>query len=763
MTEHTENKYASVSPTHIKDLMAIYNDYLFMARQHEQCLRLTPLEELAGTQIESMYSGNFDFPWRIAPLDADEQQEFADFIENDIEGQNNRTYINLQHLKLSENNGKPPVLAIPPYRMTSINTQMPSLIERFTISFPNDATLGNTEFFIDGRYKASYTGKQAQNTPLKDCIADQELLTEFSVMINLSECFRQNDKETDHEFDRLSTNVYAAEMVAVNENNLLEILGSFAEKIQTICHEKYHMDDSQDEIKAAQQEGFLNLPDNFADYVNIRNFIRHQWDTLDDYEAFMPQKKNKKKDSKEVRAERINSYLKICDKPSLYQRMKAYIGALHHMQQIVAEINPDYFIRDLSESNTKFAARIKAAHRQNPDRQISVETNYPLASEKYEALNRNLRKILPDINIVDSFPEFDTQFQRMEDYKPRSAFLQAFNSIESAVIKRCVHHGKTTNDKGKKLKLRDAWNYMETLGILSADECQKWHDYTDLRNDLSHNYYNQKLKDELLAVQDEYYENLYALNDKLYEKAPIGTKKQKDVYACAFADGETYIIDYKNHTVKRETETPALAPEQHVQAQKSTPSRSRQNENTPTEKYPNNVEFTLSDAQINEVKLPSGIRINLQQQSISWNSQTSWYAGAQYFNALRTEKSKILTEKNLLVTEYSEKNRPLPFRGGDLLLLDFRHSVLLDSVGRLKEFKFKNADGIAQKTTFKHNKDERTFISFADGTTVEQSAKGFRVMHNNIELSYDTRQEFASTYLGSSLLPPQLGKSGNVR
>ena len=65
--------------------------------------------------------------------------------------------------------------------------------------------------------------------------------------------------------------------------------------------------------------------------------------------------------------------------------------------------------------------------------------------------------------------------------------------------------------------------------------------------------------------------------------------------------------------------------------------------------------------------------------------------------------------------------------------------------------------------TFRHTKDGRNLITFADGTAVCQTGKEITVMHGDMVLNYDNRQEFAKTYEGTPMTPPQMAKTGVIR
>ena len=75
---------------------------------------------------------------------------------------------------------------------------------------------------------------------------------------------------------------------------------------------------------------------------------------MDELESFMPKQIT---DDKQKRIERVSAYLNFCGKP-IYWRLKSYIKALHQMQRIIGEVNPNRIIRGVSEDNEKFVKRV---------------------------------------------------------------------------------------------------------------------------------------------------------------------------------------------------------------------------------------------------------------------------------------------------------------------------------------------------------------------------------------------------------------------
>ncbi len=713
-------QYKTIPASQIAELSAIYDDYLQMVREHENLLRLVPLDALASWQLDDMYSDNPDgwkFGWNIVYNSPNARQRFKECINDDVYGNDNASYVILEHIKPEENSGMSKFFAIPPYTITTIDMQLPSQIDRCSFIYRPNVKLGKTKFYIDGIYEATYTDKDFKDKTLSECLRDSDILTEIGVMLTVCDTFRQNNYVADNKFDRMSANVYAAEKVATNEDIILELLGSFAEKFQNVCRDRYDVSDTGAALKLAQSEGLIDSADDFQDYINIRQLMRHRWDTLDGLGGFSTKSKMT---NQGARAEYEKSYLKLCDK-TLIQRMKSYVNVLHQMQQVIRNICPQRIIRDLSESNNKFVQRVKTARNQNPTQPLTLEINHPWASEKYDSLNRNLRKLVPNITIVDDIKDPDY----LDVYATRSWFLQTFHSMECMIMQYC----KT---RGHDMRTRDAIAYLKQINFFSPEEYYTWHNYKQMRNLLSHNYFNKTLQVMVTNLEDGYRKDLSALSDKMVAVGPDIKKIRPGVYEFTHQDGMIVQRDFNTNKIeykKRDKDTTPV------------PTQSA----TYSDAYANGIKFKISGGKIVEVKLPNGITINLASQCINWDKYTVLTHTPEGFT-LGTRTTQISTDHDLRVIRYSFRNNMRPFRGGDNILVDNRHNVVLDASRTLKLFKFKDSGDAIIRTEFTHTRKNQNIIQFSDGTSVSQSGDEMIVRHNGINLQYDNRPVFAATY-----------------
>lgn len=754
MTKHTEDNYKPISPQQIEELTAIYDDYLYYVREYESTLQSSTMEKLACFQMDKLCEdGNYDFPWELKPLSFYEKKQFDDFVDEKIHTNTGKVYVTLQRTNPEDNHGRAIEYIPQSYTVSLMDMPLPSTIERYAVVLPENAKVGETEFYIDGNYKASYIQKGCEEQTVADFLGDAQKRAELRILVNLVESLRKNLYNLDSRYKGYALGAYAAEATVVYENNILELLGSFAEKLQSVCRKRYGITDGREVFDLAQNEGLIGSAENFRDYVNIRNLMRHQWDTMDELGYFNAVRAGR---NAEVRKKYAESYLKLCDK-TIIQRMKSYVDVLHQMQQIVYKINPQRLIRGNSESNSSFASRIKELYRQNPQQPLKVELNHSLISDKYKSLSRNLHKIVPQITILDDFSRKSEDLRQMDDdYNLRTWFLQTYHSLECRLMTYCI-------TRGRDLQKREAWEYLKTMNILTPQECETWQNYSTMRNMLSHNYFNSELRQRLRETENKYLEDINSLSEKLLNISPTIAWLQKGVYEYTHKDGMVVKLDFVNHQVLY-AGNPTPQPQVKVLGKidlNDAKLAGRQTNKSRKEQYANGVEYTIENNKITEVKLPCGISVNLDKQRVIWEAGTALHTNAEKFNVLQTTNCKLITDKDFRVTEFTEKNKKQPVRGGDIISLDYRHRTVLDSSYHIKEFKFRNADGKTEPTTFTHNKNGLHVLTLPDGTNIALMGTNIAVVHGKKRLSYENRQEFAAGYNGAT--PPQFFNGGNGR
>ena len=740
----SKKKYKYFTKQQINELAAIYEDFLFIVRQHENVFNHASTKVLGEEQKDIMRDEKDIEPehlWQITPLSPQEKQEYEDFINDDIWHDDTRTYMLLRHIKPELDNGYSKVFAIPPYKSMSINMQLPSALERCSIIYPENATLGETEFYIDGMYKATYIGIRKYEMPIAQYVRDETMVNELYVLVGLMEALRQNNNVVDANYEKLKREVFASGRVFINETIILELLGLFAERLMSACRkvyigekDVYSLQDNTDAMTKAKKDGLISSADDFVDYVNIRHFLRHQWDTLDELGSFS----TKEAQANKVKRERfVASYLKLCDK-RVDQRAKAYINILHQMQRIMNILCPERIIRYEDESKGKFLERAKEAFVSNP--YINIELNCPLNSRTYQVLKSRTQKFLPAVPVVDFYPQDSDRFTKINDYVLRMNFLQTFTTMDCMIMR----HAQI---RGRDIKNKEAWDYMQEIGFLSPEEREKWHEYARLRNALSHYYYSNHLRKRLNDCEEQYIQDEKILQDRFTAWGPDVKKLRKDVYEYRHVDGLVVHQDRKHHKILYwgKTKRPEEPKQEPVMKMDVMPVE--QKTIVPREVYPSGLELEITDNKIASVKLPNGICIHFDDFRINWDGSTYWTTNEKKFHVLQMGKSKLVMKKYLCVTEYVKDKNHIAISSGDRWYVDNKHILSFDSECKLKDFIFKNAKGEVIQTKLVHTPEEHNVLIFSDGTMVWLNGAQSQIRHGGKTLAFDNRSEFAATYI----------------
>lgn len=747
MEKHTDKKFNPIPMHQINKLTAMYDDYLYSVRQHEQWLNSSNVADLEFFQKLDMYQGAyFNFPWHIEPLTLSERQHFTDFINEDIHENTGKAYILLEHINPRRNH-KHDMYCVPdPYKVALISPALPSQIERHTVIYPKEGSLQNLEFYVGGFYKATYLRGEDDNSTLDDTLNSPLMYQELQILGEVVKDLEKNRGHVDeNEFQQIVSKTYAEMQTHDAENQILELLGSFAEKIQSLCCERYCEPNRQAALNLAQEEDIIHSADDFHDYMNIRNLMQHQWDTLEQLGNFDDAKAKK---LSYTRLHRVKSYLKLCDKP-IHERLNFYLDVLHQMQPIISKFNPNRIIRGLEESNEEFIQRVQTAYRQKPKAALFVELNYPLTDNNRNILLKNLQKTCPSIKITDNFSEYNNNFEHLtNDYDNRSMFLTGYRLIECQLMNYCLMRGQDISGY-------EAWTYAKDQGIISEQDYKKWcndgqrtrsyfgkknwDNYGKLRNTLSHEYYNADLRDYLRQIEEPFIQDMNVILNKIQEADSQAKWISKGVREFTHKDGLVIQLDYLNHKISDKTE------ENKADTKDVT--------GIEPETYPNGIEYILSknDEKILAVKFPNGIEINMEAQSISWDNQAHLYMDAGTFNVLQTKKSKVFTDKRYSVTDYIEENASLPVYKSSSLYIDNLHRAIINDNGVLTKFQFKTDDNRVLQTNFITTKNNETVILLGQMINVVQSGKEITVFQGNQALTYENRQEFAAAYTNNKM------------
>lgn len=735
-----------MTPKQHHDLLAIYHDYAYFVRKLEQLEQKVSIRNIAYWQISKLYKNPKEatFPWRITRVSEQEKQEYQNFIAENIHNNTGTAYISLRHTNPQKDSLTPISYVPDQYRLMTMDMDLPCPVERYIVAYPENSVIGNTPFYIDGKYKAVYTQKENADTPVGEIFNNNNVQTEFRILMNMIDYFDTPEHlNADTRQARPDIyNIFASEILATFENTILETLGSFAEKCQEISRFIYKGSSYAHPLHQAEKNGFIPSADKFQGYVNIRHLIRHQWDTLDELGRFNESSSQK---NMQLRGSFLQSYLDLCDKP-IKERIKGYADVLKQLQSVIGVVYPDILFREASESNSKFMERVKEYQRNHPNEAIKIITNYPLEHPKRTPLLRNLHKVLSNAQIFDEYEKHDYEFETLQtDYLYRAAFLRYYHNTECLMMTYCL-------TRGKDLRGKAVWDYFQKNKILSAQEYQTWQTYIRLRNDLSHNHYSPDLRRQVYASEEKFLHHVIVLENRINAMFPDLKWVAPNVYRCKHPDGQKVTLNFATHQILSKAKP---AP-QNTEHQKT-----KTHDRDVIETFAGGLEIATRDRQIISVSTPDNIKINFRKRRIVWPNNIKWHTNAEYFNVLQTEQDKLLTDKNLHVIQFLNRDKPQQLRAGDTYLLDHKHLVVFDRNRFLQSLSVKDDNNHKSVTRFRRLND-KVQMTLPDTTCITFEGDQMSVSHNGQKLTYENRQQFAATYSAETSALPQFVHTGHV-
>ncbi len=728
-----------LSPKQKNDLLAIYIDYLRFSRAVENMVHSYTPRQLAYSQLSQLFDGKITkdtkIPWRFELINQHQSRIYQDFVNDETHWDSRYSYISLRYTDNRQDAATRQCHYVPDgYLRTAMRLDLPTPVEMYQVIYPQDELMKNAVFLVDNRFAVTYKHPEHGEMKVRDAFARRDVCTEFRVLMNLLDYFTHNPYLEDKAYPRELTNILASEDMQPYENMLLEALGSFADKLKDICKQLFNNRTDKDFFKYAEKDGLISSSADMQDYVNIRNLMRHQWDTYAELGEFQADKAAL---NAAIRQERLDSYRRVCV-PALTERVRNYIKILHQFREVVKIFHPNLVVRESDESNSKFVERLKKRRAENPQAKLLIETNYAKSNEKFAALTRNIGKIWPDAQIIDNVAN-DGQIIKdlIEDYYRRGDFLRTYHDAECNVMIYSLNFG---HNFGR----IDAWNYAQRRKIVNYNEAQQWQKYTALRHDLSHNYYNQTLREQVKQKLDDF-DKLYAtLFDKLEAQAPETRLVSPNVYKIVHKNGLEVDIDYNTYKIttnrsntRFEQKQPAVTKQQNVEAAQG-------HNRTHKEEFANGMLITHDGEQIIECRLPNGVFFNLPKQRISLPQGEKLLFNAEDFNVLQSDYCKIFTDKNMYVTRALARGRLTEIGRNDMLLFGTM-KVATDNRGRISNINVKIAGDsrLQLKTDFAN---QRVSFNLSDGTVVQPTAQSLKITHNGQVLTYANRRAFVDTY-----------------
>ncbi|MBQ8464924.1 MAG: hypothetical protein IJ545_02820 [Alphaproteobacteria bacterium] len=734
------NIYAvRITPKQKKDLLGIYQDYLYFTQGLELVLKNNSADGLAYMFVQRVGWDKTladNLPWNLTWADDTEKEAYRHFASGQVPENEKYTYMSLYHTKTEDDVNLPKISSYPEtYDFTNIDLDLPCVVERYAAACPKNQTMKDASFLIDGIFKAKYMGDKFKDDSIYDGLNNYKVQDELRVLLNLVDFYNRNKYRIEYDqadpmkyMTTLMKKIMATEAVSGFENKVLELLGLYADKTQDILHGFFPTRDPSKIFDVAAQEKLIGSAETMQQYMNIRQLMRHQWDMLDKTGRFAlgGNQKNEK-----LRKEYLQTYHQIFDK-TMVERIKTYQKIARDMQVFLAVLYPELLVREVGESNSKFAQRLKEWQVKNPDIHPMVCVNYPVTSDKKAALVRNLGKIVPQAKILDNMQESDLEnFAEVEkSYFHRAWFLNLYDHIESDMNDYCFLRGNL-------FKRDDLWNYFQKK-ILSSQEADTWCIYRQLRNDLSHNHLSPALRETLeKVVNGSFGADCGKFNEKLSLNDLRVVRQENGTYLVTQKDGSVIHIDLSKRQILGRTDKNGHHFENKIKPQMAV-------SDSP-------VKVLWRAGAIVDCKLENGIDIDVARKKIIFPDDTHLYLEAEKYNVFRfANGNKLLTDKNFMVTSFIERGRRVDVDRNESIIVAPKHRVKINHQKYLSEDAIFLSDEQKLKTQFISDK-KGSGIYFSDGTILRIFAGNFEVSHNGIVLDYKNRHAFIQSYVTQSV------------
>lgn len=743
------NIYVSqMTPKQKKELLGIYQDYLYFVKGLEMTLKNNDYDYLSYMFINRHQWESLDehsIPWQFKYTEFYEANEYKKFVQGDENTPSVYTYISLLHTKEENDVALPQVrYHSENYNVTSIDFDLPCLVERYNIAYVPEQKMKDAVILIDGRFKVRYTGDKYKDTKVSDAFNDSDMNAEFRALLNIVDYFDHHRAQWEGIYDekvmkakmaKVLRKIISTETLSGFENKILDLIGAYSNKTQEILRGFFPKKTTGDAWKEAEKEHLISSAETMQHYMNIRHLMRHQWDSLDGMGRFTARTDKK---HNEIRHEYKLSYNLFFDK-TMSERIKEYQAASLQMQTFLKLIYPNFLVRENGESNSKFVQRLKNWQKENPDTVPMICTNYPLASDKHKSLIGNIGKVLPQTQILDNLEEKNLKsFEEKENmYFLRSWYLGLYNHIETDMMTYCFSRGLDCNRN-------ETWDYFKK-NVLSKQQYDVWCGYRKLRNNLSHNHLSKELAEELVkTAKGSLSKDVYELSEYIRINTPVFTKQADGAFWAVHNDGLQVRMDCENQRVlsRRDKEGNDLSANNSEEKKKSSSSA---------------VKLHWWEKEVVDCRLADGIYIDLKMQKVCFPDGSRICFDREEYNFFRMGDNKMFTDKTFEVTKFFDKGRYRELSRNENFAAAKGHRIRTDNKGRVVEDIITLAN--SQKLNIKFNYgSDGAIVSFPDGTKLNASKGKFKVSHNGIELNYVNRHLFMNSY-GSDIITASLQKS----
>ena len=647
-----------------RDLLMAYGQYAAYVRKFDDVLHNVPKEVFANAKFREEFGCDIVqlkmFPWVFSQANSGEKEDFENLLQNENpQNYDDCCYVSLN--QITTGGGRKGDFVAVPYGMgyKAEFFSFPNPVERYSSLYFSKTLLKDTKFIIDGDIRCVYTPECGEMT-LGEAFETPDFRIKFASMLNIVSGGIDFENEN-QDITKIVTESLASDYLKPMEATIVKVMARMAEAGRDFLQENYKQEDV---FGSAEKNGMIASAERFKDYINIRNLLHHQNDSLTQFGYFFPSQTNA-----ERREAYLASYRRVYGK-NLFGRAQSYITVLKDFRGLLQKIYPNFLSRQEQESNSKFVARLKDYARKNPEQKLVVELNYPYKNDKSEQLLKNVMKLFPEALVVDN-PKVkyaDLQ-EELSGYNNLDAFLQASQGLEGYMSFYCLTHGKN-------LTAMKAVNFLKAKNVIDETTAEKLKNFRDLRNRLSHQFFTTELAETLQSNMPDFQNLVVQVGQNIRANMPKIKNPEGNIFYFTHADGKVVGVDFGDRRII-------------------------------SVKYPEKIEEKIPETQGLKgkvQKLTDGTIIDAEKQKVVLGNKAVLYYNSDKHYSLILQDSqgkdvKFLMDKNFVVKTYVNNGKSIGVSRGDMIKIG-AFMVALDSRGRLARYSYKNENQAKQSVLF---------------------------------------------------------------
>jgi len=721
----------SVSPRRRENLFATYSECVSLIRNLEEIVQTCQVGRIA-MHGEQEINKDEKTPWVVYRPTEEEKQAFEDFINHITSANKDFCYVSLNYTSPERVEENRSIMSAPEeFDLRLGDKQLPKRVERYVLAHRKDTLMKDAKFIIDGKYTLCYEGKYVDQT-VAEAFSNDLFEKKFYYILECAAQYSTDIWNVD-EFERkhIDIEVFASQETASLENAILDSLSLMAEESNKILKELFGKRVGSSYLEQAEKQGLLPSATHMQDYLNIRHLLHHQWDTLYSIGKF---NENEVEKNASVRRRYLDSYAKLCDK-TLKARIQSYVDAIQDFRPLVETLVPTLMIKYPQISNSKFIKDVKDWVKKHPDEVLHIETGYS-NKDKKKTLIRQLQNISDKIKIVDKTD--NTNFEKLDElmkcYYQRRLFIDIFQQVENRIGQHCLLLGKNFTP------LR-AWDYFKRKQLITPEEERQWMEYKKIRNELSHKYMDKELNQKVIELLPGISQAWEELDERLNQKMPIMEIVKDNIYRARHENGLVVDIDFAAKKVLNITNSSGKS-RQPIYATKADIQKKR----CYTESYANGTSITLQGTNIISCCLNTGISIDVNKKHLHFEDGTRiYFDNPERLYMLTQSGEKLITTTQGELIRFVSRGNIIYLSKNDRYTMQNNRQIQIGKDNYLKEDVWTSAKGKKISTDYQKTKTGM-ILNYSDGTKICLTSTGIKIFHNDIELNYQNRKEFADSY-----------------